>query len=104
MVGFIGVFVIDGYDLGAFFGLYCEEELQEFAVWKDPENILGEMFSVLHVVLIVMYSTLQYIVFYILPYKFDRIKKTTKEVYSFTLLLRWRLIRKRKNNRHLKRS
>ena len=46
------------------------------AVWEEPEKILGELFAVLHTVIIIMYSTVQYIVFFIIPYKFNRLKKT----------------------------
>ena len=87
MLGVIGVFILDFLNLQEWFGLKCIEGLTTLAVWDEPTKFPGEAFSVLHTVIIIMYSTLQYIVFYVIPFKFNRLKKTPKEVLFLILLL-----------------
>ena len=80
MLGVIVVFILDFLNLQEWFGLKCIKGLTTLAVWDEPTKFPGEAFSVLHTVIIIMYSTLQYIVFYVIPFKFNRLKKTPKEV------------------------
>lgn len=49
------------------------------SVW-EAGHMISEMFITLHVVLTMMYATLFYIVFFFIPYRHNRIKKTTKEI------------------------
>lgn len=49
------------------------------SVW-EPRNMPATMFVTLHVVVVMLTATLYYIVFMIIPMKFDRIKKNQREV------------------------
>ena len=58
LMGSIGVFIIDMMDLGEWFGLECIPGIKGKAVWDEPKEAPGELFAVLHTVIIIMYSTI----------------------------------------------
>lgn len=86
-MGGVGVVLIDWFDLNEFFGIECIEGVHGMSVWDEPSEMPGEIFLVLHTVIIIMYSTLQYIVFYMIPFRFNRIKKTNKEVSHLYIVI-----------------
>lgn len=64
-----------------------------FSVWES-HHMISEMFITLHVVLIMLYSTIFYIVFYYVPFRHNRIKKTTMEIEADRRAFRLKLTKK----------
>lgn len=58
LMGLLGVIIIDNMNLADWFGLKCISGVLDKAVWEEPSKAPGEIFSVLHHVIIIMYATL----------------------------------------------
>jgi hypothetical protein len=80
LMGCIGIFLYNN-GKAPFDGLQC---LDHGFTWnsnfKGLNGCLAEMFITLHIVVAIMTSTLHYIVFFSIPYYYDRLKKEPKEI------------------------
>jgi len=75
-MGSLGIFVFEIDAVKNFLKLECHEGVGgASAVW-ETEHMPAEMFVTLHVVLIMFYGTIYYIVFFFIPFRHNRIKKT----------------------------
>ena len=75
LLGLAGTFVI--HKIKAV-DMTCEKGA--FSYYWKPGSTLADLFITLHLIIIFMQATFFYIVFFFIPYKFNRIKKTPKEV------------------------
>lgn len=58
--------------------LECREGMEQGAVWHGEG--LTEIFITMHSVLIIMSGTFEYVVYFSIPFKLNRIKKSEKEL------------------------
>ena len=80
ILGFIGLVVIEWPFVKPLVDISCLKGIRgKQSVWKS-NNGGAEIFVTLHIVMIMIYWTIYYIVFFIIPYKFNRIKKTPDEL------------------------
>lgn len=80
LLGFIGLVVIEWEWAKPLVDMSCLKGIRgKHSVWKS-NNSGAEIFITLHIVMIMIYWTIYYIVFFIIPYKFNRIKKTSSEI------------------------
>jgi hypothetical protein len=81
LIGFVGIFFVDiaGDNFEAFI-LLCNKGIRNKQTVWDAETDLADLFLVLHTVVIIMWSMIHYIVFFTIPYKYNRIKKTDSEI------------------------
>ena len=81
MMGAIGVYLVDYFTIDNLnFVLNCKTSLRGYTTVWDPVSGLADFYVTLHTVVIIMWSMIHYIVFFIIPYKFNRIKKTKREL------------------------
>lgn len=74
LLGVLGTWVIEIPIVEKHVKLECKKGMLAESVW-EPRNMPATMFVTLHVVVVMLTATLYYIVFMIIPMKFDRIKK-----------------------------
>ena len=87
LMGLIGIFVLEIDVVKQFMVLKCINGITGNQTKWNAKSMPAEMFLTLHVVIIMFYSTIYYIVFFFIPFKFDRIKKNLREVYYFFIYL-----------------
>ena len=79
-LGIGGFFLIELNGLKQLIDLRCESGIMnKESVW-EAHGTLGELYITAHIVVIMIYFTIYYIVFLVIPWKFDRVIKTPKEV------------------------
>lgn len=75
-MGSLGIFVLEIDQVKDFVKLECHRGVGGAkAVW-ETKHMIAEMFITLHVVLVMFYGTIYYIVFFFIPFRHNRIKKT----------------------------
>ena len=65
-----------------YFKVKCEQGLNSSGkgvIW-EAESVIGEGFIAMHPVLVVMSTTFDYFVYFSIPYRLNRIKKSKKEI------------------------
>ena len=89
MLGIFGVYALKITAEGNTFGITCHEGLfgpNDMSLWVIKKS-KGDVFITLHVIILVIQSSLNYVVYFFIPYKFNRIKKTTNEVITLSPLI-----------------
>jgi hypothetical protein len=88
LMGFIGIFFADVQTQQLdWFRLTCKPGIRhQGTVWDAPDPA-SEMFLTLHTVVIIMWSMIHYVVFFIIPFRFNRIMKTPAEVILYLLII-----------------
>jgi hypothetical protein len=83
LMGFLGIFFVDVWDDTLdWFILRCTPGIRgqgHGTVWRADTGV-ADLFVTLHTVVIIMWSMIHYIVFFTIPYRYNRILKTDKEV------------------------
>ncbi|CDW72677.1 UNKNOWN [Stylonychia lemnae] len=85
-IGILGIFILEIDQVKKFMKLECHSGVGGIkAVW-ETEHSVAELFITLHVVLVMMYGTLYYVVFFFIPFRHNRIKKTQREKNQQSLI------------------
>lgn len=86
LIGFVGIFFFDINQDIAFdydFIIKCEKGYWSnghLTVWDAKDSQRADLFITLHTVVIIMWSMIHFIVFFTIPYKYNRILKTDEEI------------------------
>eukprot|EP00347_Sterkiella_histriomuscorum_P009943 403339277 len=101
VMGALGIIVMEIPVVKNLAKLECQQGITgNMSVWESG-HMISEMFITLHVVLVMLYATLFYIVFFYVPFRHNRIKKTNKEIQADRRAYRLKLTKKHEKRAYL---
>ena len=76
IMGSLGLTLITTKTAKNYLKLECTKGIKDnYAIWEG-HNPAAELYITLHIVIVMFYCSMYYVVFFVVPFRFNRIKKT----------------------------